>query len=77
VIILLIYGFGLHWEAVMALVAAVLPTAINVLVKDLVQRPRPAEGHRKCDRHTQQLQLPERACHGLPRVFRICRFPGF
>jgi membrane-associated phospholipid phosphatase len=38
---LLIYGFGLHWEAVMAIVAAVLSTAINVLVKDLIQRPRP------------------------------------
>jgi undecaprenyl-diphosphatase len=40
-IILLIYGFGLHWEAVMALIAAVFTTAINVLVKDLIQRPRP------------------------------------
>jgi membrane-associated phospholipid phosphatase len=40
-IILLIYGLGLHWEAVVALIAAVLTTAINVLVKDLVQRPRP------------------------------------
>ncbi len=40
-IILLIYGFGLQWEAVMALIAAVLSTAINVLVKDLIQRPRP------------------------------------
>jgi membrane-associated phospholipid phosphatase len=43
-IILLIYGFGLHWEAVMALIAAVFSTAINVLVKDLVQRPRPTSG---------------------------------
>ena len=41
-IILLIYGFGLHWEAVAALLAAVFSTAINVLVKDLVGRPRPA-----------------------------------
>ena len=40
-IILLIYGFGLHWEAVVALVAAVFSTAVNVLVKDLIQRPRP------------------------------------
>ena len=40
-IILLIYGFGLHWEAVMALIAAVFSTAINLLVKDLIQRPRP------------------------------------
>ena len=40
-IILLIYAFGLRWEAVMALIAAVFSTGINVLVKDLVQRPRP------------------------------------
>jgi membrane-associated phospholipid phosphatase len=40
-IILLIFGFGLQWEGVMALIAAVFTTAINVLVKDLIQRPRP------------------------------------
>jgi len=40
-IILFIWMIGLHWEAVMALVAALFSTAINVLVKDLVQRPRP------------------------------------
>jgi len=40
-IILMINGFGLHWEAIMALIAAVFSTAINVLVKDLIQRPRP------------------------------------
>ena len=43
-IILVIYALGLHWETVMALVAAILSTAINVLVKDLVQRPRPTIG---------------------------------
>ena len=43
-IILLIFGLGLQWEAVMALVAAVFSTSINVLVKDLVQRPRPTAG---------------------------------
>ena len=43
-IILLLYGLGLHWEAVMALIAALLSTAINVLVKDLIQRPRPLPG---------------------------------
>jgi undecaprenyl-diphosphatase len=42
--ILIIYGFGLHWESVMALIAAVFTTGINVLVKDLVQRPRPTSG---------------------------------
>lgn len=41
-IILLIGGFGLHWEAVAALIAVVFSIAINLLVKDLVQRPRPA-----------------------------------
>lgn len=41
-IILLIFSFGLHWEAVMAIVAASFSTGINLLVKDLIQRPRPA-----------------------------------
>ena len=40
-LVLMIYGFGLHWEAVAALFAAVFSTAVNVLVKDLIQRPRP------------------------------------
>jgi len=43
-IILVIYTLGLQWETVMALVAAVLSSAVNVLVKDLVQRPRPTVG---------------------------------
>jgi undecaprenyl-diphosphatase len=41
VLILVIYALGLHWETVMALVAALLSTGVNLLVKDLVQRPRP------------------------------------
>ena len=40
--ILVIAGFGLQWEAMAALIAAVFSTAINLLVKDLIQRPRPA-----------------------------------
>ena len=44
VLILVIYALGLHWETVMALVAAGLSTGINLLVKDLVQRPRPTTG---------------------------------
>ena len=40
-IILLIYALGLHWETVMALVATALSTGVNLLVKDLIQRPRP------------------------------------
>ena len=40
-IILAILGFGLQWEALMALIAALLSIGLNVLVKDLIQRPRP------------------------------------
>jgi membrane-associated phospholipid phosphatase len=40
-IILSIYGLGLHWESVMALVAASFSTGLNLLLKDLIQRPRP------------------------------------
>ena len=43
-IILLIYRFGLQWESLMALFATTLSTGVNVLVKDLIQRPRPTEG---------------------------------
>ncbi len=42
VIALVIYGFGWHWEAIMALIAAAFSVAVNLLVKDLIQRPRPA-----------------------------------
>ncbi len=41
-IILLVYGFGLRWESVAALIAAVFSSVINLVVKDLVQRPRPS-----------------------------------
>jgi undecaprenyl-diphosphatase len=41
-IVLLIYTLGLRWEAVAASIAAVFASGVNVLVKDLVQRPRPA-----------------------------------
>ena len=41
-IILLILGFGLQWEALGSLIAALLSIGLNVLVKDLLQRPRPA-----------------------------------
>ncbi len=40
-IIVVIYALGLHWETVMALVAALLSTGVNLLAKDLIQRPRP------------------------------------
>jgi membrane-associated phospholipid phosphatase len=40
-IIVLIFGFGLQWEAVMALIAAIFSAGINLLAKDLIQRPRP------------------------------------
>jgi len=38
---LLIYSFGLQWEAISALVAALFPPLINVLVKQYIRRPRP------------------------------------
>jgi undecaprenyl-diphosphatase len=41
-IILLILGLGLQWESLVALIAALLSIGLNVLVKDLIQRPRPA-----------------------------------
>jgi membrane-associated phospholipid phosphatase len=40
-IVLLMYGVGWHWEAVMALVTALFSTALNFIVKELVHRPRP------------------------------------
>ena len=40
-IVLAIYLFGLQWEAIMALVAALLPPIVNVIVKDYIRRPRP------------------------------------
>lgn len=43
-IVMMIYALGLHWEAVTALIAAAFSTAVNVLVKDLIQRPRPTTG---------------------------------
>src|SRR5512142_3150803 len=43
-IVLLIYGLGLQWEAVMALFAALFSTGVNLLVKDLVRLPRPTIG---------------------------------
>jgi membrane-associated phospholipid phosphatase len=42
--ILLIYRFGLQWESLMVLFAAIFSAGVNVLVKDLIQRPRPAVG---------------------------------
>lgn len=41
-IALFIYSLGLRWEAVSALVAAFLPSSVNLLVKELIRRPRPA-----------------------------------
>lgn len=41
-IILLILGLGLQWESLVALIAALLSIGLNVLVKDLIMRPRPS-----------------------------------
>jgi len=42
--ILLIYRFGLEWESLMVLFAATFSTGVNMLAKDLIQRPRPTAG---------------------------------
>jgi membrane-associated phospholipid phosphatase len=41
-ILLMILGLGLQGEALVALIAALLSIGLNVLVKDLIMRPRPA-----------------------------------
>lgn len=43
-IILLIYSFGLRWEGVTALIAITFSMMLNILVKNLIQRPRPLPG---------------------------------
>jgi undecaprenyl-diphosphatase len=40
-IVAIIYTLGLKWESITALVAALLPPLVNVLVKDWIRRPRP------------------------------------
>lgn len=40
-VVVLLYSFGLRWEAITALVAAFLPPVINVAVKEWIRRPRP------------------------------------
>lgn len=40
-IVVIIYLFGLQWEAITALVAALLPPLTNAIVKDFIRRPRP------------------------------------
>jgi undecaprenyl-diphosphatase len=40
-VVLALYWFGFHWEAVASLFAAVFVPLINVIVKDYVRRPRP------------------------------------
>jgi len=41
-IALVLYIYGLHWEAVASLLAAVFSTVTNELVKEIIQRPRPS-----------------------------------
>ena len=40
-IVLLFYGFGLHWEAFVLLLDAVAVQVLNMLVKIIIHRPRP------------------------------------
>ena len=39
--VVLIFSFGLHWEALATSVAGLVPPLVNVLVKSLIRRPRP------------------------------------
>lgn len=38
----MLYAFGLHWESVASLLAASFSAGANQLVKEIIQRPRPA-----------------------------------
>lgn len=40
-ILITFYVLGLHWETVVGCIAALLPTLINLLLKEIIQRPRP------------------------------------
>lgn len=40
-VMLVLYAYGLHWEAVTAGLAAILSGVTNELVKGIIQRPRP------------------------------------
>jgi len=40
-IVLGIYAFGFHWEAIASLFATLFPPIVNVMVKDYIRRPRP------------------------------------
>jgi undecaprenyl-diphosphatase len=40
-VVLALYMFGFHWEALAAVFATTLPPAVNMIVKDAIQRPRP------------------------------------
>ena len=40
-ILIAVYLFGFHWEAVATLFATLLPPIINVIIKETIQRPRP------------------------------------
>jgi membrane-associated phospholipid phosphatase len=40
-IVLALYLFGFHWEAVAALFATLLPPIANVIIKETIRRPRP------------------------------------
>ncbi len=42
VIIVIILFFGLQWEAMSTIIAAILSALLNVVIKDIIQRPRPS-----------------------------------
>lgn len=41
VIVVILYALGFHWEAAVALFAALFTPLVNVMVKEYIQRPRP------------------------------------
>ena len=40
-IVVTIFAFGFHWEAVAATFATIFPPVINVIIKEYIRRPRP------------------------------------
>ncbi len=41
IIVAFLWGLGLHWEAIAALIAAISSTVVGGVIKGLIQRPRP------------------------------------
>jgi undecaprenyl-diphosphatase len=57
-VILLLLSVGLHWEALAAGLAALASGSLNVLIKLLIQRPRPAAEIVDVFRHLTDFSFP-------------------